>query len=34
VEKESITKRPLPDFVKAALRPYQVPSAGSGRPRE
>jgi len=24
VEKESITKRPLPDFVKDALRPYAV----------
>lgn len=24
VEKESITKRPLPDFVKDALRPYRV----------
>ncbi len=24
VEKESITKRPLPDFVKDALRPYLV----------
>jgi acyl-CoA thioester hydrolase len=27
VEKESITKRPLPDFVKDALRPYRVPVA-------
>lgn len=27
VEKESITKRPLPDFVKDALRPYLVPAA-------
>jgi len=27
VEKESITKRPLPDFVKDALRPYRVPAA-------
>ena len=26
VEKESITKRPLPDFVKEALRPYLVPA--------
>lgn len=25
VEKETITKRPLPDFVKDALRPYRVP---------
>jgi acyl-CoA thioester hydrolase len=35
VEKESIAKRPLPDFVKEALRPYQVPlpPAGSNRPR-
>jgi acyl-CoA thioesterase FadM len=24
VEKETITKRPLPDFVKDALRPYLV----------
>ncbi len=24
VEKESITKRPLPDFVKDALKPYRV----------
>ncbi len=29
VEKESIAKRPLPDFVKEALRPFQVPPAGS-----
>jgi acyl-CoA thioester hydrolase len=34
VEKESITKRPLPEFVKEALRPYQVaPAAGSTRPQ-
>ncbi|MEX2181503.1 MAG: thioesterase family protein [Gemmatimonadaceae bacterium] len=26
VEKESITKRPLPDFVKEALRAYLVPA--------
>ena len=34
VEKESIAKRPLPEFVKEALRPYQVPSppAGWNRP--
>ena len=25
VDKETITKRPLPDFVKDALRPYRVP---------
>lgn len=25
VDKESITKRPLPDFVKDALRPYLIP---------
>jgi acyl-CoA thioester hydrolase len=33
VEKESIAKRPLPDFVKEALRPYQVPSAPVGSSR-
>jgi acyl-CoA thioesterase FadM len=34
VEKEGITKRPLPEFVKEALRPYQVaPAAGSTRPQ-
>ena len=27
VEKETITKRPLPDFVKDALKPYRVPAA-------
>jgi acyl-CoA thioester hydrolase len=27
VDKESITKRPLPEFVKEALRPYLVPAA-------
>ncbi len=27
VEKETITKRPLPDFVKEALRSYRVPAA-------
>jgi acyl-CoA thioester hydrolase len=27
VDKATITKRPLPDFVKDALRPYRVPSA-------
>ncbi len=27
VDKETITKRPLPDFVKDALRPYLVPPA-------
>jgi acyl-CoA thioester hydrolase len=27
VDKESISKRPLPDFVKDALRPYRVPGA-------
>ena len=26
VEKATITKRPLPDFVKEALRPYRVPA--------
>jgi acyl-CoA thioesterase FadM len=27
VEKGSIAKQPLPDFVKEALRPFQVPAA-------
>lgn len=27
VDKETITKRPLPDFVKDALRPFRVPAA-------
>jgi acyl-CoA thioesterase FadM len=27
VDKESITKRPLPGFVKDALRPYLIPVA-------
>jgi YbgC/YbaW family acyl-CoA thioester hydrolase len=26
VDKESITKRPLPDFVKDALRPFSIPA--------
>jgi YbgC/YbaW family acyl-CoA thioester hydrolase len=32
VDKGTITKRPLPDFVKEALRRYQVPAALPTRP--